>query len=135
MDQKHAGGFVPAAIKPYLIAVGAGALVTAVLLLLFALLMTAVDMPSAASVALSTVAAALGALVSGFTAAKLKGCKGLVNGLIAGGILFAVILVISMCVSTAQFTMLTPARLIVCLLMAGIGGVMGVNMGRKRKMI
>ena len=131
MDQKHAGGFVPAAVKPYLIAVGAGALVTAVLLLLFALL----DMPSAASVALSTVAAALGALVSGFTAAKLKGCKGLVNGLIAGGILFAVILVISMCVSAAQFTMLTPARLIVCLLMAGIGGVMGVNMGRKRKMI
>ena len=118
---------IPTMMKPVLIGCAAGAVATFLILLVFALVLTMKDMPSGAMTIMSSTAAGIGALVAGFCASKLYGKNGLFIGGISGLVLFAMVLLISMIISSSGFSVYSLFKLLIMVVFAAIGGVMGVN--------
>ncbi len=123
--------FVSKWVRPVIIGTIIGALVCLVILFLFAALMAAQDIPKMAVTPMAVVAAALGAFVAGFSSARVAGVRGLLYGVLCGIVLYVLILL-------AGFGLLQDVRgwfalikLLICMICAGIGGVIGVNF-RKR---
>ena len=104
-----------------------GALVLALLLVGFSLLLTLQDLPHAAVEPLALLAGILGCVAAGFLCAKLYGRNGLLTGSACGAMVFAIVLFAG-CISVHGT--LQPGSLLkaVIFLFAGaIGGVLGVN--------
>lgn len=119
-------------IRPILIGVLIGAVVCLIILLLMAVAAVYFDIPPAAVVPLATVAAALGALVGGFTAAKIASRNGWFIGALSALFLFAM----SMLAGIGLFSQMNMGyvgiKLLVMLACGMVGGMFAVNM-RVRK--
>ncbi|HIZ55550.1 MAG TPA: TIGR04086 family membrane protein [Firmicutes bacterium] len=122
----------PRYMKPILAGMIVGIVITAVFLMLSALVMTSRDIPVSATSVMALGSGLAGALCGGYVSARLTGEKGLFFGALCGGIL-CVILLIS---STVLMKGLPGTRFAVnavALVVAGaIGGILGVNQ-KKRK--
>lgn len=119
-------------LVPMLIGAGVGVLVCTVILLIMAAVMTAVIVPAAVVTPLALAAAALGAFAGGLVAARLSRERGLLYGAGSGLLLFLL-------VTAAGFALLPETRgallpLKAALLIGGgaLGGVLGVNLRRRR---
>lgn len=119
----------------YGLSVLVGVIVSVLSLLLSAGLCLAADLSELASSTLSSVCAGTGAFVAGFIASKKIGKGGIINGLSCGGLLYLLILFLSLFISEGGFTLITLFHSLVTLLSAAIGGVLGVNSNSKRRMI
>lgn len=111
------------------------AIITAVGVLVFAVIMYFLDAGYEYSAVFATVSLAIGCFFGAFYAAKKFGQKGLLNGAIVGIITFAIILVVSLIVDKGAVTVNTLFHLIIFMLSSVIGGVLGVNKAQNKKYI
>lgn len=133
MDSKSDGG-----AKSALIPLGFGTAVSFaicfILLAIFALILSKGSFGEPTVTALSFAAQTLGALVGGFVSAKIRKKNGLVMGAANGAIMFALLTIISLIIGGA-LSVLTVIRLILLVLASTLGGIMGVNMRKKEKLL
>ncbi len=122
-------------IKPLGIGVAVGLLLTALCMVLFAAILAAYDVSDFLVTVFSLTALVLGAIAAGFTASKLYGKNGLLIGMVVGVVLFALILLVSLAINPQSVTIQTLIKLVVTVLCAGLGGILGVNLKRRKKLI
>lgn len=119
-------------VKSTLISVLFGEIVTALMLFLFALLICKLDIPLRITDILVVAAASLGSLTAGYCNGRLIKEKGLIFGLLCGGIQLFILLIFNL----GFYHFLTPAFFLikVCtmLILSAIGGILGVNKRPKR---
>ena len=77
--------------------------------------------------AMSTFALCIGAFSGGYISGRRRRRNGLVLGILCGVFIFAVIIIASHIFSKAAESFSMPVKLILTLVFAGIGGVIGVN--------
>ncbi len=117
----------------YLISVAIGFLITFIFMLGFALISVIADLSDSFATPFASVSAAIGCLASAYFASRRIGSGGLMNGVICGGVIFAITLLISLWLDDGGITLNTLFNFIIMFLSAIIGGVWGVN--RKQKQI
>lgn len=113
----------------------AGLATVAVGMLICAFVLTRRDFPESAAVPMGTACIALGAGVAGFVTARIRRSQGMIVGAMTGAAMFLLLLIVSIFVSGTQFTVATPVRLMLCVALSALGGILGVNLAAKRKMI
>ncbi len=109
--------------------------VTAIFIFIFAVIMYLGEIGFEYSAVFGTVSVAAGCFAGGFYAAKKIGQKGLINGAIIGIITFGIVTLISLIVDDGAITFNTLFHLIIFMLSAIIGGIIGVNKREKRNYI
>lgn len=110
-------------------------IVTAIFIFVFSVFMYLSQMGYEYATVFATVSLAAGTLASSFYAAKKIGKRGFLTGLIVGGITFLVVTLISLLVDKGGITVNTLFHLIIIMLSALIGGIMGVNKAQNKKYI
>lgn len=118
-------------IKSFII----GILVTAAMIMLFALVMYFFETGYKYAPVFATVSVAAGSFAAAFFAARKNASKGLLTGLIVGGITFIVITLISLIINRGGLTSNTLFHLIIIMLASMIGGILGVNRSNRHKYI
>ena len=103
--------------------VGCGAIFVAVLA--FAYVITKIDATDLMLSVMSTAALGIGAYAGGYVCGKRQRRNGLLSGVLCGVFIFLVIL--SALFSKAAESFSVPAKLVLTLVCAGVGGVVGVN--------
>ena len=123
--------------KPNVFAISLGvAVVTlAAVILLFSLLITLINIPKNYAFPLSSIALGIGSFVGSRYAAKKLMEKGYLCGIIIGLLLFVIATIIAVIVGGAQFSALTPLRLIISILMGMLGGISGINTKSRRTLV
>ncbi len=117
-----------------LIGAGIGAAVCLVLLLGIAAVMVLSGIGNTYASPLSSVAAAVGAGIGGYFAARRNKSKGLICGALVAVIMFLVFSVIG-AVLGSSITLMSLIRFVILLLSGVIGGILGVNKRDKRKIV
>lgn len=112
---------------------GIGLTVTFLLLMLFAFLLLHLQTNAVVLNLLTTAAGAFGGLAAGFFTARFYRKKGLLCGALCGLILFFALYLIGLFLGGAAFSVMLMIRACVMLLLAGVGGIWGVNSALKRK--
>lgn len=119
-------------LRPVIIGAVVGALCCTLLLAVMAAIVASQDIPKAAITPMAIVAAAAGAFFGGFAAARIAKEKGLLIGGACGLLLFIL-------VALAGFAFLKEIRdayilvkLAVMLVLSALGGVIGVNLRKRR---
>ncbi len=110
-----------------------GLVIMAAFLLLFALLLSVKDLPHGAIEPMALCAGILGAIAAGFCCARILGEHGLLLGLLCGSCLFLLFLLSSLMVSDDGFGMRTFLKWLILALSGSIGGVLGVNIRKRRR--
>ena len=121
--------------KHLLIGVFSGLAVTLIIMLICALLLTLKDFEASVATPLSNICLSIGAFFGGFVAAYIHKSKGLIIGGVSGLLLFAIITVIALFVNLGNVSINTLIRLVFMVITSVTGGVIGVNLSAKRKMI
>lgn len=114
-------------IKPLVWGAVSALLTGAAGLLLSALLMTFWDVPGSVITVLSVIAAALGAFVGGFVAARLSKSRGWLMGLLCGGFVFLLIFLTGLLVHGSADIGFLFVKSAVLPFGGMIGGMVGVN--------
>ncbi len=110
----------------------------AAILLLFvlsALLLSFGILPLGTAPAVASVSMAIGSFLSGWFAAKKLGKNGLIIGLICGVGLFLLFTIIGLAAFGQTPQISTLIRLIIFVVSAAIGGILGVGNSNKRKIV
>lgn len=110
-----------------LISLAAAFVVIIGVLCIFAFFMTKIDANDAAISVMTTVALGAGAYTGGYVSARRRKRNGLLMGVLCGVFIFLVILILSAFFSKAVQSFSPSAKLIVTLVCAAVGGVVGVN--------
>jgi len=110
-----------------------GLVLGAGLLFIFAAVLKGRETPAVLLQPMAFLPAALGALASAFIAAKKIGENGLVYGSICGLLLFCCFLAAAMAVAGLPIGLGALIKCVICILCGCIGGVLGVNTGKKVK--
>ena len=116
----------------YCLSVVIGSLSLVVALFLAASVCLAVDLSNNFSTLVSGICLGIGAAVSGFLSSKKIKSQGIVNGLFCGVILYFFIFLLSLFFSENSFSIITLSHLMISLLAAAIGGVLGVNTSKNK---
>lgn len=123
-----------AVIKSVVFGLVAGAIVSIVCLLAFALFCSASKtIPQKLIQPFILVACALGSFIGGYVTVRLTRAQGMLYGMLSGLLLFGMISMVSVMAIQEAFTMLAVIKGILMVLMGAIGGIMGVNKRAKRK--
>ena len=112
-----------------------GIIVTLIFLALFAAIIYLFNLDRAYSVPLATVSLALGSFAAAYYVSNRLDNKGYIIGTLVGLIAFAAVTIISLIVSKNGLTINTLFHLIIIVLASAIGGIMGVNKGKRKKYI
>ena len=118
--------------RPVVIGACVGAIACLLVLLVMAAVMAAQNIPKAAITPMAIVAAAFGSFIGGIVAAKISGEKGLLYGAVAGLQLYVVVIIAGFSVlqDVRGATILIKLAVMVC--SSAVGGIIGVNMKRRR---
>lgn len=127
----HSTGFY----KPVIFGLIIGAIVTFVLLILMAVILTVKDFPESAAITMSSIALGLGAMAAGFAASKKMGKKGLMTGVVTGLFLYIIVMLVSLLISKGGFSLNTFIKFAIVILASAIGGIGGVNTKKSKKYI
>lgn len=109
--------------------------VTAVFILLFALIMYLSGGAARYAAVFATLSAALGGFAGAYCTARNNGSKGWLAGAVIGAATFAVITVISLIINRGGVTLNTLFHFVIIMLSSLIGGIIGVNKGKGHKYI
>ncbi len=101
--------------------------VVAVILLIFAFLISKIDAKDFTLSVMSTIALAVGAYVGGYISGKRRKHNGLLMGALCGVFIFLIILFLGAFFSKTVESFPASAKLVVTLICAAVGGVVGVN--------
>lgn len=123
--------------KPAYILTGVliGLAVIVISMLVFAAAIYFLNLDRTYSVPLSTVSLALGSLLAAYSVARKSESKGYLIGTIVGLISFALVTVISLIINKTGLTINTLFHFIIIVLSSAIGGIIGVNKGKNKKLI
>lgn len=108
---------------------------TAVFIFLFAVVMYIAQTGYEYATVFATVSLAAGGFVSAFYLAKKIAKKGFLVGLLVGGAEFIIVTFISLFADKGGITVNTLFHLIIIMLSALIGGILGVNKAANKKYI
>lgn len=109
-----------------------GILIMLALTVLFSILMVSNDMSQSILVVLSGIACSLGAFSAGFAAAKKFKSRGFLIGALSALLIFLLILALGLILSN-PITLNAAIKLILVVLFGSIGGIMGINIKKRRK--
>ena len=110
----------------------AGVLISALLLLLFSLVLSKKDIPLGIINPFTAFIIGAASFVSGYLAAKSVKQRGMAVGAGCGAIIFLFVSLLSF-MNTFEIGILAAIKLIVSVIGGAIGGILGVNCKRKRK--
>ncbi len=120
-------------IMPVLLGTVVSLLGTAVVLMLFALLLTLQDIPQGAIVPLAIGAMGIGGFLGGYISARICGQRGLLCGFLTGFVDYIILTGISLLALHFSLDASHAVRLVVVLAACCTGGVLGVNRRGRRK--
>ncbi len=121
-------------LKAILLSVGIMTAVSAILLALAALILGKMGaLPKAAVPVLTTVIGCIAVFLGGFFSSMYSKEKGMLFGLISGGVFAACITAAAIFAFQAEFALAGAAKLAAFLLSGCIGGILGVNRKGKVK--
>lgn len=81
----------------------------------------------------SLIATGIGGLFSGFSAARALRRRGMLMGIVAGLILYAILTLLSLWFSDAAPSFLMLIKLAICVGAGAVGGIFGINFRMRRK--
>lgn len=113
-------------LRPVVIGVAVTVLAGAVCFMLTALLMTFVDISPTVQTVLSVFAVAVASFVGGFTAARIAGKDGWLQGLLVGAVLFVLLLITGLLLYRdirIGFLFVKLAALLLCGMAGGMVGI------------
>ena len=119
----------------YIISSVVGVVLITLALLLAAAVCLSADMGETYDSVLSGVCIGVGTLVAGFVASKKIRTGGIINGLICAVAIYLLIFLLSLVINGGPITLATLYHCLIAILCGAIGGVLGVNSSRKRKLI
>ncbi len=119
-------------LRPLGVGLGIGVIVCAVILLIAAAIMTTGILPASAVTPIALAAAAIGAFVGGFVAARLSRERGLLYGAGVGLLLFLLITVVGIAASQELRGTMMLLKAALTIGFGALGGVLGVNVKTKR---
>lgn len=117
--------------EPVLIGVAAGAVGCLVLLLVFAAILAAPGYSSGGCDADGGGAAAIGAFVGGFVAARIAKTRGILFGALCGLILYLLVMASGFAVLRDIRGTYAVVKLALMVVSAAVGGILGVNFRRR----
>ncbi len=106
--------------------------VTGAVIMLLGFIVARIDATDIILSAMSTLALCIGAFVGGYVSGKKRRKNGLLMGALCGVIVFVLIVVVSHLFSKTVESFSMPTKLILTIICAGIGGVVGVNSKHSR---
>lgn len=112
-----------------------GTVTTLALMLISAAAIYLFNLDRAYSIPLSTLSLALGGFAAAYYVARKSERKGYLVGALTGLISFALVTIISLIVTKSGLTVNTLFHFIIITLASVIGGIMGVNKGKNKKLI
>lgn len=118
--------------KAILVSVLIGEAVTMGMLFLFSLIICKIELPPAVTDVLVVLAAAVGAFASGYLCGKVAKEKGLLLGLVCGGVMLAILLLFSLGFHQPSTPVYSCVKAALVLSGAMLGGILGVNRRKKR---
>lgn len=113
------------------LSVGAGVLLSFLILCAFAALMSVRDLPHSAVVPMSILAVAAGTILSGYCCARILREKGLLWGLCCGTVIYLLAFFCELMLLGQPIGALALYKFIIYAASGMIGGVLGVNKKRK----
>lgn len=119
----------------YSVASIVGMLVIVLALLLAAAVCLATDASDSYSTLVSGICLGVGSLACGYLSSKKIGRAGLINGAFSGIIICLVVFVSSLFISENSFSLVGISHLLIVLISAAIGGILGVNFSKKKRII
>jgi len=119
--------------NPILTGVALGVAVAVCVLLLMSLVLSTRSVPQPLVGPMAIFAICFGALVSGFCCGRIKRQNGLAYGAACGAVFSAVALLSSLAIGDNGFGTLALIKIVIMLISAMLGGVMGVNARQRRK--
>jgi len=119
-------------VKPVLIGMVAGAVVCALLLMVFAAVLAAQDIPHMAVTPLAVAAGVIGALAGGFVGARVAGSRGLLVGLAVGALLYLLIMIAGFILLQDVGGVYAIVKLLLLIVGGAVGGLLGVSRRRRR---
>ncbi|MBP3706387.1 MAG: TIGR04086 family membrane protein [Clostridia bacterium] len=122
---------LPLIIKGTIVGVG----LTLISMVIFATIMLIFNLDRNLSVPFSTVSLAIGCFFAAIYTSKNIGRKGYLVGLIIGIIVFVMVTLISLIITSDGFSYNTLFHFIIILLSSVSGGIMGVNKNKKTRYI
>lgn len=102
------------------------------IILFFSYIITKIDANDLMLSVMSTVALCIGAYVGGYVSGKRRKRNGLLMGVLCGVFIFLIIVVLSSIFAKTVKSFSMPVKLIVTLVSAGLGGIVGVNSKDRR---
>ena len=120
-------------IKPILTGSIISILSTAVLLFIFSLVMTKVDLPFSLVSPISIVILGFSTLLGAFIGAKSFGCKGFFIGLCTSLLVFLTLLLLNLSMEPQGFGSIAIIKAATILISGIVGGVLGVNKRKSAK--
>lgn len=109
-----------------------GIAVIALMLLLFSLLMTKIDVPEGVVSLMSAVALCVGAYAGGYYASRSRRENGLFLGILCGTLIYFTVFIMGIIFSKVNLSAAVFTKLIIVAICGAIGGVIGVNSKKKR---
>ena len=122
-------------VKSVFFSIIVGFIVSLLLVLIFSYIMTSVETSENVSVLFSYLVLFFGALTTGFVNAKILKQNGLVMGAVCGTALFIINLMISLIISESKISTAVLIKLAVIILSCIFGGILGVNIHKKKKYV
>ena len=109
-----------------------GIVIVLLCLLLFSFIMTKFDAPEPMVSVMSSLALCIGAYSGGYIASKKRRQNGLLIGVITGIIIYCVVFFAGVFFAKSSITFSFLSKMIMTLICAAVGGVIGVNSRGKR---
>lgn len=109
-----------------------GLVIMLLFVLLFAFLLTKVDAKDKFVSMMSTVSLCVGAYCGGYIASRLKRRNGLVIGLLTGLFIYFIIFLAAVIFAKTSISFGFVTKLIITVVSAAIGGIIGVNSKHKK---
>ncbi len=120
--------------KPVAVSCLSGAAIATAILLVFSLVMSVRDVPAVLINPLACAAISVGSFFAGFICARLLRQRGMLLGALCGLLLFGLLLFTSLTLTGEAFGWIVLIKLVIVMTSAMIGGVLGVNTRRRRRM-
>lgn len=120
-------------LRGILLSVGLGVLLCFVLMLLFSIVMSFNNVPQSLYFPMTILASCVGGFAAGYSAARCFMERGLLWGLLCGGILFVLLVISDAVVSHEGLGLISFVKLAMILIVSAIGGLIGVNRKKKIK--
>lgn len=114
-------------IKQILISVGIGIVMLLVIVALFSLIVSKITAQDWIVNTLIIIAICMCSFISGFVGGVLRKEKGILVGLICGGVIAFILFILKLAFASDFFTVMSAFKLAVILIFSTVGGIVGVN--------